>query len=373
MAQSITEGLFPSVAGLFSPVGTEQTKRLEMAARPVDPLQAVTGDIGFLGERMQQGIGSAFGQMPEQDRKRMQAQQAAQELQQQGVDVSTPQGLLALAQRLDALPGFSGESLAIRQAAAQMAQQQQTTGLEQERIKAQTGLYEAQTKKAMQPTVIQPRAKVVTDLGNRVRIEDPNTGDIVYEAKGAAPKAAGSDQPLKVGYDKTGRYTNQYGEVFTPPELKDRRKEVQQVEKVIQTMKEVSGKDVTTAGGLLDYTEGWFGLKPALGAVFASDTYQAQLKIRASTLKELLANLPPGVASDKDIELARSSQPNFRDPESVADWFERASRGLNRALQDYQDRYGIKSKYTDIKMPNWRQSGQKKEQLSDDDLIGKYQ
>lgn len=150
MAQSITEGLFPSVAGLFSPVGTEQVKRLEMAGRPVDPLQAVTGDIGFLGERMQQGIGSAFGQMPEQDRKRMQAQQAAQELQQQGVDVSTPQGLLALAQRLDALPGFSGESLAIRQAAAQMAQQQQTTGLEQDRIKAQTGLAKAQTQKALQ-------------------------------------------------------------------------------------------------------------------------------------------------------------------------------------------------------------------------------
>ena len=151
MAQSITEGLFPSVAGLFSPVGGEQARQLEMAGRPVDPLSAVSGDIGFLGERMQQGIGSAFGQMPEQDRKRMQAQQAAQELQQQGVDVSTPQGLLALAQRLDALPGFSGESLAIRQAAAQMAQQQQTTGLEQERIRAQTGLAQAQTQKAMRP------------------------------------------------------------------------------------------------------------------------------------------------------------------------------------------------------------------------------
>lgn len=150
MAQSITEGLFPSVAGLFSPVGGEQARQLEMAGRPVDPLSAVSGDIGFLGTRMRQGIGGAFGQMPEQDRKRMQAQQAAQELQQQGVDVSTPQGLLALAQRLDALPGFSGESLAIRQAAAQLAQQQQTAGLEQERIRAQTGLAQAQAQKAMQ-------------------------------------------------------------------------------------------------------------------------------------------------------------------------------------------------------------------------------
>jgi hypothetical protein len=119
-----------------------------MAGRPVDPLQAVSGDIGFLGTRMRQGIGGAFGQMPEQDRKRQLAQQAAQELQQQGVDVSTPQGLLALAQRLDSLPGFSGESLAIRQAAAQMAQQQRMGGLEEQLKIAQTEKARAEAEKA---------------------------------------------------------------------------------------------------------------------------------------------------------------------------------------------------------------------------------
>lgn len=148
MAQSITEGLFPSVAGLFSSPGAEQARRLELAAQPVSPLNAVSGDIGFLGERMRQGIGGAFGQMPEQDRKRMQAQQAAQELQQQGVDVSTPEGLLQLAQRLDALPGFTGESLAIRQAAAQMAQQRQMQGLEQQKTMAQTEQARALAAKA---------------------------------------------------------------------------------------------------------------------------------------------------------------------------------------------------------------------------------
>lgn len=148
MAQSITEGLFPSVAGLFATPGAEQARRLELAAQPVSPLNAVSGDIGFLGERMRQGIGSAFGQMPEQDRKRMQAQQAAQELQQQGVDVSTPEGLLQLAQRLDALPGFTGESLAIRQAAAQMAQQRQMQGLEAQKTMAQTEQARALAAKA---------------------------------------------------------------------------------------------------------------------------------------------------------------------------------------------------------------------------------
>ena len=371
MAQTITEGLFPSVAGLFSPVGTEQTQRLQAAGQPVDPLQAVSGSMGFLGERMQQGIGSAFGQMPQQDRKRQVFQQLVQQLSQQGVDISTADGMVQLAQKLSSLPGFEGEALNLRQKAAQMAQQQRATGLEESKTLSEIARNKAQEEKALQPTQIQPRAIVTTDLGDRVRIFDPNTGKTTYEKKGLTPKQQEGDAPLKVGYDKQGRYTNQYGEVFSAPELKDRRKEVQQVEKVLQTMKEVSGKDVAQAGGLLNYTEGWFGLKPAVGALFDSDTYQAQLKIRASTLKELLANLPPGVASDKDVELARSSQPDFRSPASVADWFERASRGLNRALQDYEDRYGIKSKYSNMKMPDWR-SEKESSQLSDDDLVNKY-
>jgi hypothetical protein len=147
---------------------------------------------------MQQGIGSTFGQMPEQDRKRMQAQQAAQELQQQGVDVSTPQGLLALAQRLDALPGFSGESLAIRQAAAQMAQQQQTMGLEQERTRAQTGLAQAQTQKAMQ-TQTGPQKGVVLPAGGRV--VDPVTGRVIAEGT-PQREAAEKSSPERKKYNE---------------------------------------------------------------------------------------------------------------------------------------------------------------------------
>lgn len=189
MAQSITEGLFPSVAGLFSSPGAEQARRLELAAQPVSPLNAVSGDIGFLGERMRQGIGSAFGQMPEQDRKRMQAQQAAKELQQQGVDVSTPEGLLQLAQRLDALPGFTGESLAIRQAAAQMAQQARMQGLEQEKIRAQTAKAKAEAEKAGRVAEGGQKGVVLPAGG---RIVDPVTGRIIAEG---VPQRTEAEKP----------------------------------------------------------------------------------------------------------------------------------------------------------------------------------
>jgi hypothetical protein len=151
MEKSVTEGIFPGMAGLFSPVGTEQVQRLQAAGQPTNPLQAVSGNIGFLGERMQQGIGSAFGQMPQIDRKRQIFQQLVQQLQQQGVDLSSSEGLIQLAQKMGSIPGFEGEALGLRQRAAQMAQQQRMTGLEEQRLMAQTGLAQAQTQKAMRP------------------------------------------------------------------------------------------------------------------------------------------------------------------------------------------------------------------------------
>ena len=149
MEKSVTEGIFPGMAGLFSPVGTEQVQRLQAAGQPVDPLQAVSGSMGFLGERMQQGIGSAFGQMPQQDRKRQVFQQLVQQLSQQGVDISTADGMVQLAQKLSSLPGFEGEALGLRQRAAQMAQQQRMTGLEESKAIADINLKKAQEEKAL--------------------------------------------------------------------------------------------------------------------------------------------------------------------------------------------------------------------------------
>ena len=152
MEKSVTEGIFPGMAGLFSPVGTEQIQRLQAAGQPVDPLQAVSGSMGFLGERMRQGIGSAFGQMPQQDRKRQVFQQLVQQLGQQGVDTSTADGMVQLAQKLSSMPGFEGEALGLRQRAAQMAQQQRMTGLEEQLKMAQTEKARAEAEKAGRET-----------------------------------------------------------------------------------------------------------------------------------------------------------------------------------------------------------------------------
>jgi hypothetical protein len=56
--------------------------------------------------------------------------------------------MVQLAQQMSSLPGFEGESLNLRQRAAQMAQQAQMQGLEADKIRAQTGLAQAQAAKA---------------------------------------------------------------------------------------------------------------------------------------------------------------------------------------------------------------------------------
>jgi hypothetical protein len=114
--------------------------------------------MGFLGERMQQGIGSAFGQMPQQDRKRQVFQQLVRQLAQQGVDISTADGMVQLAQKLSSMPGFEGEALGLRQRAAQMAQQAKTTALETQFKQSQIAKNIADAQKSGLPETIKTPA-----------------------------------------------------------------------------------------------------------------------------------------------------------------------------------------------------------------------
>jgi hypothetical protein len=193
MAQTITEGLFPSVAGLFATPGVEQQARLQAAGQPTNPLQAVSGNIGFLGERMQQGIGASFGQMPEVDRKRQVFQQLVRTMQQQGVDISTPQGMVQLAQQMSSIPGLEGEALNLRQRAAQMAQQAQMQGLEAEKTMAQTAKAKAEAEKAGRVTEGGQKGVVLPAGG---RIVDPVTGRVIAEG---TPQRTEAEKPSAEG------------------------------------------------------------------------------------------------------------------------------------------------------------------------------
>ena len=129
---SITQSLF----GL-------QTDPVAAAMRPVDPLQAYTGLIGGVGASMQQNITQAFGQQTPQ-----QAFNSILQQTQQQADLSTPEGLIQLANNLNQLPQFSGMAVAMRQQAADLTQQKQKTQAEvfAKGAQAQKDIIETQAK-----------------------------------------------------------------------------------------------------------------------------------------------------------------------------------------------------------------------------------
>jgi len=107
------------------------------------PLQAVSGMISQAGESLQQSITGAFGQQtPQQALNRI-----IQQTQQQ-TDLSTPEGLVQLANNVNQLPQFSGIALALRQEAANLSQQQQKTQAEvyARGAQAQKDIVETQAK-----------------------------------------------------------------------------------------------------------------------------------------------------------------------------------------------------------------------------------
>lgn len=344
MAQTITEGLFPSVAGLFSPVGTEQTQRLQAAGQPVDPLQAVSGSMGFLGERMQQGIGSAFGQMPQQDRKRQVFQQLVQQLGQQGVDISTADGMVQLAQKLSSLPGFEGEALGLRQRAAQMAQQAQTTGLEQERLKAQTEKARAEAEKAAKGKSEQTLKPIEIDRGNSIDLVDPYSYKTIRSfPKSLSPAAQQrlEEGQISEGFNaKTGAFTNQYGEVFDRTEMRLNRQGFNEAQQLLSKLNSITAEDVKQAESMIDYTEP--GVAKTAGQQLSPRTVNAQVKIAASQLLEQIQKLPPGSASDADMRAAVRDFPGYGNADNLADWVNRTKETLSATLARQQDTYGFR-------------------------------
>ena len=125
---STVQSLFPELAQqlMADPVAMARAN----APRSVE--QSFLRDISGVGASLQENITGAFGQQTQQQRLQGIIQQAQSE-----ADLSTPEGLLVLANKLNEYPEFSGMALAMRQQAAQLSQQGQLRSTEMARNLAQ--------------------------------------------------------------------------------------------------------------------------------------------------------------------------------------------------------------------------------------------
>ena len=324
------------------------------ASRPVDPLQAYSGLISGTGASMQQNITQAFGQQTPQ-----QAFSSILQQTQQQADLGTPEGLIQLANNLNQLPQFAGVAVAMRQQAAQLAQEQQLTQAETFRRTA-AGIKSLQEKpeaKILPPGAVMvgpggeviARGEPVTPKGEQpseslkrynelvgLGVSQEEARRIAYNIKPAA------EEGVKVGFDKTGRYTNVFGEVIVPTELSKNRAGFQDGEKLLQRLNAITEKDVKNSEATIDYTQG--EARKAVAGTFFGKTLEAQTKIAASQLLQQIESLPPGSASDADMRASAREFPGYSNAEALRSWVNRTKGLLESSLARQAETYGFRRK-----------------------------
>lgn len=328
-----------------------QTDPVAAASRPVDPLQAYTGLITGTGASMQQNITQAFGQMTPQ-----QAFNSILQQTQQQADLGTPEGLIQLANNLNQLPQFAGMAVAMRQQAAQLAQEQQLAQAETFRRTAAgvKALQEKPENKILPPGAVMvgpggeiiARGEPVTPKGEQpseslkrynelvgLGVPQEEARRIAYNIKPAA------EEGVKVGFDKTGRYTNQFGEVISSTEMTKNRTGFQSAEDLLSKLNDITATDVKNAQSIIDYTQS--ETRKAIGGKIDSKTLDAQTKIAASQLLQQIESLPPGSASDADMRSAARAFPGYSDATALVNWINRTKGQLEQSLARQNEQYGF--------------------------------
>ena len=75
------------------------------------------------------------------------------------------------------------------------------------------------------------------------------------------------------------------------------------------------------------------------------DAVSAQTKINSSSVMQLLQNLPPGPASDKDILMAKSTFPGYGSEKALKEWIVNTKDLLNDKVAIINNKYGSENWY----------------------------
>ena len=162
------------------------------------------------------------------------------------------------------------------------------------------------------------------------------------QAAKAAKQAADIEKASKggfgeSGYTQTGYYRSKSGIVYPPTEMKARREEMTTLERSLNTLNEISAEDIKQAQAPVDLTQG--GVSKAIAGQFDPKTLGAQTKIAAAALQDVLNNLPPGSASDKDIQQAKASFPGYSNADELRKWINRTKKIIEFNLRRLQENY----------------------------------
>ena len=309
-----------------------------------------------------------FGENP-QIAQAGQLQGVIQQVQASGVDLSTPQGQIALAQELSKNPQFLGMATALRQEAAKSSLEAQKAGAEIGLREAQTREVEARTKKT--EFAAQQEEKLREELSNLPSNASEEQVLAIYRRYGSADQQtraiqASLDRRAKLAADNRaaqpelnnngkpqgrvdakGNFFDNSGRKVASKEFVDAEQSHNTAQDLLASLRQLSEADINSAfGSVADYTQSFTG--QLVGSRFASDTQRAQYKINKIGVKTILENLQQlkGASTDKEMQKVASTFPGYAArPEVMKQWVDDAIQATNRFLARSEKRYGFDTVY----------------------------
>ena len=152
--------------------------------------------------------------------------------------------------------------------------------------------------------------------------------------------AAGVGAP---GFDrKTGNFTTESGTVIKGTEVSKDREERQKLDDGARRLKSLTAAEVKNSLSAIDYTgAGSTGaLGKTLGNFTAEKTQAAQIKVYNTVIDSLLKALPPGPASDKDVQNAKATFPGFGNKKALEEWVDAQRTTIDSHVGNFKNKYG---------------------------------
>jgi len=187
-------------------------------------------------------------------------------------------------------------------------------------------------------------------MQDRIAINQYMTMDANRRATRISVNAGGGSISPEGGFNKKGDWIAGNGAIIPHTEVTKDREVAKTAFELKQALGEISPKDVKASESILgDVTQG--GFRGYIARQTGNEALKAQTKINASAVMQVLNNLPPGPASDKDIAQARSSFPGYGDAGALQSWIDNTNQTLDRKLKNVTEKYGSNNWYGAAPIP----------------------
>lgn len=335
MAQNIVGGLFGITPNDVYDSYAAQDRQAATALMN-NPTLAQMGI--YYGSQIGSGLGRGVASLLGAEDPRLQQAKVMAEAQQQGFDVTSPEGLQSLAQFF-VQRGQPGLASQVAQQIQGMQQTLATTRRTEQQAAREEQKFKLEDQLRSELAALGPNPSEEQVIGVVTKYGDPTQILKILETK-AAKTAADSNIGAPGPVGKAGAYRDVDGTIIGTAEMAKQRAGFKGAQELMNELNKITIDDINAAYSPvgIDWTtkEGW--QKKLAGA----GTVDAQTKIAVSRLTQVIESLPPGSASDADMKAALSGFPGFGDKEALINWVNRAKEKIQFILDGFSTQFAWK-------------------------------